>query len=747
MKRLRVLLPIALIIFTLCLMTSASINVSAQGAYRRLITITSGQYLSNYTIRIELNATNFDTWDHVTENGSDIYFTDSDGNPLYYWIANFNKTAQQAIIYVKVPTITTDSGTTICMYYGGSNPYIAHVDPDNMFLFFDDFEGTSLNTSKWEEIKSGGTSYLAVNNSMLEIHNDGTNRAYARSISTFSAPYILEFKAKMVENFEVSFHWNGILTGSAPDDSYQYYYSGFSGRYSPPRLAILKRVSGDASYLDYIECTLDTGFHLYKVVTSTSGIKCYLDSSLIVSTSDTTYLEGYIGLSGREQPAGIVTYYDWILIRPYADPEPSYEIGPEEVVGLFFYVKPLDLDGNLINYLDLKLQVINATGNMVREYTGKGTFCICGIAEGNYTLKLQYGDIIVGIATFELNATTTGSTVELLCTLKKVLDYRGLNKSIVYELDKQLLKVENLNAKYPYSIMRVVLNGSGSFKLYIDYGGKMPTKINVVSNISISYSWNETCLTINGTLTEGACELNVTDLYKLVIETYDRLGTPLDWIYVLINGTKHVGSFIERYLYPEDYIIELPQLIRGFRFFAFSDGFNQSIRAVTINNTDIMLKAWYKIPASISVKCVRVSSTNETIDVYLEGYLKDYYGGGVANRIVNITVTNIETGYVRFFNVTTDINGHFVSPIARLAKNKTYEIKVMFNGDDIYVAALTITKIKPDELPSVVEIPVTHIVVAIGVLVIIIAVLAVMKAFKHTVCNVCFKKRFVKKKY
>jgi len=55
-----------------------------------------------------------------------------------------------------VPSIPT-TGTQLYLYYGnGTAPSLS--DGDATFLFFDDFPGTALDTSKWTVVSSNGIS-------------------------------------------------------------------------------------------------------------------------------------------------------------------------------------------------------------------------------------------------------------------------------------------------------------------------------------------------------------------------------------------------------------------------------------------------------------------------------------------------------------------------------------------------------------------------------------------------------------
>ena len=120
--------------------------------YRNPITIKNKTWddLSNYQVLVELSSSNFD-FDLVQSDGADIRFTDSDGNLLDYWIESWDKLNETAKIWVKIPSIPAPPDKVeIFMYYG--NPLVSSAsDGDATFEFFDDFEGTSLNSQKWNE--------------------------------------------------------------------------------------------------------------------------------------------------------------------------------------------------------------------------------------------------------------------------------------------------------------------------------------------------------------------------------------------------------------------------------------------------------------------------------------------------------------------------------------------------------------------------------------------------------------------
>ena len=311
--------------------------------------------------------------------------------------------------------------------------------------------------------------------------------------------------------------------------------------------------------------------------------------------------------------------------------------------------------------------------------------------------------------------------------------------------------------------MRMLVNGTGSFKLYVNYRGDLPTDVSVAGNVSFNYYWDGNYLAIEGVL-GSVGELNVTDLYKLRLELYDRLGNYMPMIYVFVNGTKYTGAIIEDCLYPENYVVELPEVVESFDFYGFFDGFDETVRVVTVNNTDVTLKAWYRVPTSVeaSVKAVRggvlawlsrilQQEVLEEVDVYIEGTLKDYYGDAVTQATVTVNITNVETGFTISLNGTTDISGYFRTDVVSLASGKDYKVNVIYAGNDVYVGTLATKQVEIEAPPlpvEVVGIPVEYVIAVIAAIMIGVAVaIFAWRAAKHAVEDEFIRRRrFVRRK-
>ncbi|MHA2402699.1 MAG: DUF2341 domain-containing protein, partial [Candidatus Kariarchaeaceae archaeon] len=123
---------------------------------------------TDYQVKIVLDPSNFN-YSRANSNGSDIRFFDVNTNPLNYWIEDWNLTGS-SIIWVKVPV----SGTSqITMNYGNPTA-LSESDGDSTFVFFDDFTGTSVNSTKWTTV-NGFSSATTVSSSIVSLAIDHPN--------------------------------------------------------------------------------------------------------------------------------------------------------------------------------------------------------------------------------------------------------------------------------------------------------------------------------------------------------------------------------------------------------------------------------------------------------------------------------------------------------------------------------------------------------------------------------------------
>jgi len=116
----------------------------------------------DYQVMVQLDSSEFN-YSHAKTDGSDIRFYDVSNNSLNYWVESWNNSGK-SIIWVKVPDIGTSK---IYMYYGNPSA-VSESNGDATFLFFDDFSGTGLNSTKWNS-ETDAYSTIVVNNGIVNL--------------------------------------------------------------------------------------------------------------------------------------------------------------------------------------------------------------------------------------------------------------------------------------------------------------------------------------------------------------------------------------------------------------------------------------------------------------------------------------------------------------------------------------------------------------------------------------------------
>lgn len=134
--------------------------------YDQLISLTPATPENDYQIKIELNPSTFD-YSKSNTNGTDLRFTDfMTGNLFPYWIETWDPVGTSTI-WVKV----ANAGTNVIHMHYGNSTAITESNGEATFLFFDDFPGTSINSSKWN-IDLGAYSSLNISNSIVTLASD-----------------------------------------------------------------------------------------------------------------------------------------------------------------------------------------------------------------------------------------------------------------------------------------------------------------------------------------------------------------------------------------------------------------------------------------------------------------------------------------------------------------------------------------------------------------------------------------------
>jgi hypothetical protein len=298
--------------------------------YRRRITIDNTQNsntLTDYQVLVTVDTASPISAGKMRSDGGDIRFTDSDGTTLLnYWIQEGINTSSTKI-WVKVPSIPASSKKVIYLYYG--NPSATSLsNGDNTFDFFDDFLGTSLDTTKWQAL-SGGS--ISVSNGELVLTGDGTYRG-----KIISKTFQTTENNAIVSKGRVADPTNSsalllIQCNKTFSVAYDKPSNGFFLDLYGTDFPIVKTVNGTLTNLSGTgtDPWPDTAYHIHELRKSGSTLEAWMDGSKKASVSDTTtFVDKYIGLTSRE--LNYTTYFDWVFVRKYILPEPTTSVGTEQ---------------------------------------------------------------------------------------------------------------------------------------------------------------------------------------------------------------------------------------------------------------------------------------------------------------------------------------------------------------------------------------------------------------------------------
>ncbi len=286
--------------------------------YRIPITITeqSGSTLTDYQVLIQLSSTNFN-FAHAKSDGSDIRFTSSDGKTsLDYWIEEW--TATSAKIWVEIPSIPANGQIEIYMYYGNPSA-TSESDGNAVFDFFDDFEGSVLDTTKWVVEEQNPT----IQNSICTI-TGGNSIEAIRTKSSFNAPFIVHFYMK--PDSKSAGDWDsGIAIGQTKTNLLGFIDDAWGNYMEIMRLWWSSTDDISTSRSDY------STFHEYQVTMTSAGntFKDLTDGRTNNDDYSRSY-DGYLWLVNDNENGNNKGYYDWVFVRKYASPEPAVTIGSEE---------------------------------------------------------------------------------------------------------------------------------------------------------------------------------------------------------------------------------------------------------------------------------------------------------------------------------------------------------------------------------------------------------------------------------
>ncbi len=342
--------------------------------------------LTDYQIKVILDST-WDGWDYVQPDGSDIYFTDEYGNPLYYWIEVFDKVNQYALIWVKVPYIPALGTTTIYMYYGSTNPYASYKDPYKTFFIYEDLtkgikEGNIVKPAYYDPSKPALV--------LTKPENSQIGYLYYDKVPTNPTGFYARFYFRAYDGTGADAVWLGAYDSTYYGTREDIVAGGYHFTYDEyqDRIAFTKSTTDNGPPIAWDrEPSIDDGdIHKAEIYFWYDGSSVYAqifyDGRLRVNAFDLNVQDNVINGIGMMifggRTGGLTNRHElWynITVVKYIFPEPTVNIGnsiPFYTISIILYwvgytpvsITDLHLSNSFVNISSYDIQVYeNSTGN------------------------------------------------------------------------------------------------------------------------------------------------------------------------------------------------------------------------------------------------------------------------------------------------------------------------------------------------------------------------------------------------
>jgi YD repeat-containing protein len=295
--------------------------------YRKAVTLSRASgAVTNYQMKLLVGESsgasgeNVDCNGHIQANFNDLRFTTSDETTLLnYWIESITGTTpnQLATVWIKFDSIGT-SDTTFYMYYGKADA-TAYSNGDNTFIFFDHFPGSSLDASKWTIVQGDVT----VASSELILTGTTGTRGIIRQNST-NYPFgpvgaAVTSKARHSDTSPSAAYWCAMSNGASPADQIS-----MNGSTLASRVQCNNYNEGTQSQQNVDGVATLNASHIWHILWTAANTKFYQESTLLSTLTTNVPDEAMGAIFVEGNTVGDFTYVDWVLIRKYVSPEPTW---------------------------------------------------------------------------------------------------------------------------------------------------------------------------------------------------------------------------------------------------------------------------------------------------------------------------------------------------------------------------------------------------------------------------------------
>lgn len=291
---------------------------SGGGSWSKKAPLTITGFQASYQTKFELA---YDP--DMQPDFDDIRFYDATAlTELPYWIEK-KTDGSTATVWVK-----TGANNNISLYYG--NPLAtASTSGPSTFDFFDDFRGSTINTSKWAEIDPNNSIYQ--NNGLyFQYANSAWSKAlisqqtFTRAANkTFYAKLRTSDSASVDDHLMMGWELNQTTDASYSQLVHGLYWSNFS--------YTAYQKGSSYGYTNYTQYLANTDYEA-KVVLKTTGAKFYIRGDIYTDWrliyDSTTYSDTPMRIAFTQYSHGMRV--DWVAVKNDATTEPTVSVGAEQ---------------------------------------------------------------------------------------------------------------------------------------------------------------------------------------------------------------------------------------------------------------------------------------------------------------------------------------------------------------------------------------------------------------------------------
>jgi hypothetical protein len=315
---------------------------------------------------------------------SDVRFTAENGTTLLsYWIESISGTTpnQLAIVWIKFDYIGTGD-TTFYMYYGNAGATTVSSGVDT-FIFFDDFTGTTLDTTTNWTLDSGS---VVIGSSILKlVYASSPNWGNMHSKNTFAVNNRL--RCSMLYGVNSSYMCFGF------SDLSSYANLFYSDHPSSNVLNATNRNPYPTQTSQNLGNIGHGAYNVFEIKRNSTTNVIYLINDSVASTLATNVYTGALPINIFAQEQDV--YSKWVFVSQYLDTEPTWGIwGDQEDFKTFYYEGYVNVQGvPAARKVHLHRR---STGELVDSTTSSGT-------TGYFKLQSIYSDYHYVIVLSDIN--------------------------------------------------------------------------------------------------------------------------------------------------------------------------------------------------------------------------------------------------------------------------------------------------------------------------------------------------------